>query len=208
MTVSWYLTIGQREKMPGTPNFRLDEETHTYYQGDRKIPGVTTIVNSVYGEPSYATEWHMRRGSMIHKAIALILAGQLDMRTLDERIFGRIEAAEKAISELGLSGWSLLETPMYHPRLLYAGTPDLVVGNRLIDWKSSEMATSEPQMGGYAELLAVNPPIVTVKTCTEITLADDGKYAITDYKADRCRGLFMAAYTVYNWKRGKNGTAD
>lgn len=185
-----------------TAPFTFDPETHVYTMGGCPVPGTTDIVGDVYGSPQYANEWHMNRGSMIHKAISLFLRGRLDEKTVDERIRGRLEASKKAIRELSLTWSEFAEKPMGHPLYRYGGTPDLPVGNRLCDWKSSHMDTTCPQFGGYLLLLEANGYPHKIKDCIEIVLTDEGTYSITTYKAARCKGLFLAALTVYQYKKG------
>jgi len=162
------------------------------------VPSVTQIVNSVLGEPLYGTEWHLRRGAMLHKAISLHLQGKLNEKTIDARILPHFESAKKAIRDLNLSQYIFVETKLYHHLYQFSGTPDVITSDAIIDWKSSHSETSEAQLGGY--VLLAETQKIHIKKCIEIVLEDD-RYVITEYKPSRGKSLFLACLTIYNWRR-------
>lgn len=185
-------------------NFRYDEKEHIYYNGDKRLPSVTEIVGNVCGGLQYAEEWHLHRGSMVHKAIQLYLQEKLNEASIDPRIRSCVESAKRAIKELSIQP-VLIEFPMYHKILWYAGTPDLLTDKGiLIDWKSSKMKESIIQAGGYVALLENNGYLV--KKCYEIILEND-RYIVNEFKPARSKGLFFAALSIYGWRR-KNGTGN
>lgn len=182
--------------------FRFDEERHEYWLGERRLPTVSAIAREMAGEQfTGAGEWHLNRGRVVHRAIALYLQGRLDESSVDERIRGRLEAAKKAIRDFDLAGGEVrVEVPMCHPRYLYGGTPDLFVPTAqiLVDWKSAESRATEPQMGGYIELLCAMG--LKVLHARSFVLRDDGTYTMGEYETRRARGLFLAGLTCYNWR--------
>lgn len=184
--------------------FLFEPAEHRYTVHGKRLPSVTEIVGDVVRTPVYATEWHMDRGAKIHRAIALYLKGTLDEASIDVRIRGRVEAAKKAIRELGIVP-KFLETPQFHPTLQYAGTPDVFTTSHiLVDWKSSHSPATEIQLGGYALLLDSHHE--HTKKCVEIVLNEDGRYTLTAYKPDRCSRLFIATLTIYQWQQTHGGT--
>ena len=183
-----------------TGNFSFNEKDHTYWLGNRQLPGVTKIVGNVLGSPNYATEWHLNRGTQTHKCISLYLRQKLDESSVDPRIRNRFNQAKKAIQELKIQPL-LAEVPMAHRLLSFGGTPDLLTNEGvLIDWKNSSMANSQPQGGGYIVLLENEGH--KVKKYFEIVL-EDKRYVLNEYKPARCKGLFLACLTIYQFK--KNG---
>ena len=189
-------------------NFKYDEKIHRYFFNDQELPSVTQIVSNICNPFQPGNEWHLHRGSMIHLAINIFLSKKLNEESVDPRIRGYLESAKKAIKELNIHP-VLIEAPLYHSLLLFAGTPDLLTdSNTLIDWKSGgHTETSEPQLGGYASLLeASNYP---VKKAYEITL-DEKRYKIFEYKPHHCKSIFHAMLTIFNWKikRRVNGKAE
>ncbi len=184
-------------------NFKFDPIKHEYFLGERKLPSVTDIVGDVCGNPQYATEFHLQRGSMVHKAVALYLEGiekGLNRRVeVDDRIKGKLAAAKKAIKELSLEPPYLIEQKMFHPLYLFGGTSDVLPKNGILtDWKSSHSAATEIQEGGYIVLHEQykNP----VKRAFEVVLSEDGRYKLYEYKVARCKRLFLAALTIYQWR--------
>lgn len=192
---------------------RFDEENHAYWEGDKRIPGVTTIVGDECGNPNYAQEWHLNRGTMIHKAMALYLRECLlggKVLEVDERIKARVESGKKAIKELGLgSPPFVIEEHLSHPLYRFGGTPDLYADGILVDWKSRHQPGTEIQIGGYALLIEDcykfdrTGIIFKVRRTVEVVLGDNG-YKIYEYKPSRSKGLFLAAKTMYDWRQ-KNG---
>ena len=180
--------------------FQFDPATHTYLSGERILPSVTEIVTSVCGEPSYASEWHMNRGRAVHKAIALTIKGTLDESTIDDRIRPYLDTAKKALSELKISQFVIIETPMLHKVLQYAGTLDLFTDEGiLIDFKTNQHSpTTQIQLGGYSELLKSNG--YKVNGCWELVIGETN-YKLTKYKPEKCIRLFLAAYTLYGWQK-------
>lgn len=192
----------KRSVLPDTntePRLTFDAEVHTYQFDGRKLPSVTQIVGDVCDTPMYANEFHLHRGSMVHRCISLYLQEKLDESSVDERIKGRVESAKRAIKILGLDGSGLIEVPKYHPNLLYAGTPDYFQDRLLVDWKNCHIINTEPQLGGYSEL--EKPGALNID-CVEVVLDPDGGLPkIIHYKGRRCRGIFLAMYTIYNWRQ-------
>lgn len=178
-------------------SFRFDEATHSYFSAGRRIPSVTKIVGSICGGPQFATAWHMHKGSMLHKAIALYLGERLDEKTVDERILRQLNSAKRAIAELQIRP-TLIEFPLYHKTLGFAGTPDLLTDKGwLIDFKSGHVPEVQIQAGGYVVLLEANK--YPVKKALEIVL-EDNRYVIYEHKIARCKGLFLAALSLYQWR--------
>lgn len=188
-------------------DFRSDPIKHEYFVGERRLPGVTDIVGFECGTPQYATEFHLQRGSMLHKAVALWLQGRLDEKSVDERIRGKVEAAKKASKELSLNPPYLIETKMFHPLYQFAGTPDVLANKGILtDWKSSHSAATEIQEGGY--IILHEHYKHPVKTAFEVVLSEEGTYKLYEYKVARCKRLFLAALTMYNFKKEAGWKVD
>jgi hypothetical protein len=180
-------------------NFKFDPINHEYFSGERKLPSVTDIVGDVYGNPNYATEWHMNRGSQIHRCISLFLNKKLNEDTVDGRIRGYFESAKRAIKELKIMPPWIIEKPFYHPTLFFAGTPDLYSSGLLIDWKTgTHRRESEIQIGGYIALLEEQTE--HPKKAYEIVL-EEKRYRIFEYKPQRSKGLFLATLSIFKWKQ-------
>ncbi len=106
--------------------FRFVEDSHTYFLGDKILPGITGILKSCgYIDPTYYTQEARDRGSHVHLAIKFLNKGTLDWDSVIDRYIGYVAAYEKFVREWNLK-LEFFERPMYHPDLLFAGTPDLV----------------------------------------------------------------------------------
>lgn len=106
--------------------FRFVEDTHRYYLGDKILPGITGILKTcLYTDPTYYTEESRVRGTNVHKAIQFLNKGTLNWATVIDQYLGYVIAYEKFVKDWNLK-LSLYELPLYHPDLLFAGTPDLV----------------------------------------------------------------------------------
>lgn len=176
------------------PTLQFDHASHTYRLGDRVLPSVTQVVRAVLPYRHPADEWYLQRGTMIHKAAALMLRGELDETSIDPRISGHVEAVRKAISEMQLDfKGARIEVPMASP-LGYAGTPDIVLRNGLVvDWKSSVEPQVLLQLGGYL-LLAGG------KSCASVELRENGTYRFEQHDSRRAKGLFLNALSIFQWK--------
>ncbi len=106
--------------------FRFVEEGHHYFLGDKILPGITGILKACgYIDSTYYTEEARDRGSHVHLAIKFLNKGTLDWDTVIDRYVGYVAAYEKFVKDWNLK-LEFYERPLYHPHLLFAGTPDLV----------------------------------------------------------------------------------
>ncbi len=112
--------------LPRSGEFSFDEESHTYRLGDKILPGITGILKACgYIDTSYYTEEARDRGSHVHLAIKFLNKGTLDWNTVIDRYIGYVSAYEKFVRDWNVKV-RIFETPMYHPELLFGGTPDIV----------------------------------------------------------------------------------
>lgn len=181
-----------------TGDLSFDESAHVYSVDGVVMPSVTQIVTRVIPRQHYADDWYLRRGSMVHKAIAMMLRGTLDMDSLDSRIVGFVKAAAKAVTE-NADDFAFdmgVEVQSFHPVLRFAGTYDFRFGSTIWDWKTGDDPQTEIQLGGY---VALSESVKTIKTCAAIELHDDETYSMKTYKAARSKALFMSVLSVYGW---------
>jgi hypothetical protein len=106
--------------------FTFDKTNHVYRLGARVLPGITgTLVHHKIIDPTYYTEEGRTRGTHVHQAIHYLNRGTLDWAQLKDKYVGYVMAYEKFMREWNLKLVSF-EQGLYHPALLFAGTPDLV----------------------------------------------------------------------------------
>ncbi|MCP4871607.1 MAG: hypothetical protein GY898_23100 [Proteobacteria bacterium] len=201
-------------------HFQFDEANHVYALGSRHVPSVTQVLEGTGMAPdlSHLPDFYRRRGSAIHKALALHLVGKLEQASLDERIRPFVEAGQ-AWLELVEARPKVVEHRWVHSVLEYGGTLDLFAETKLgplfVDWKATMMDEAyEVQVaGGYQPLLleaaeqgavAVDPEAVTEARMAVVTLKGRAKphfipkhnnagVAQTD--------VFRAALTVAKWRQ-------
>ncbi len=135
---------------------RFDADTHTYYLGNEKLPSVTQILKPLYdfsAVPVDVLERACRFGTAVHQTIEYYLADDLDEDSLDEPLHNCLLAFKAFQSDHYdiFEETPVVEKPGYHPKLKYAGTPDLVFPSRAIDLKSRKvnMLTDAIQVAGY-----------------------------------------------------------
>lgn len=187
--------------MPATLTFR--EEDHSYWLGNRRLPGVTETISRL-APHRQVDEWYLQRGSAVHAAVALSLQGELDPESVDPRIQGRIDSVMKFIRDTALTPM-LLETKLASVRYQFAGTLDFLGTTPdglkiLADWKGSLCPQVEPQMGAYHLLLQESG-----ETCSQavaVETHDNGTYKARwfDKRAlARASQTFLAFLTARNW---------
>jgi hypothetical protein len=111
----------------------FDVATHTYFEvrdgHRREVPGVSHILDIMGQKGDFSrkdTQWHMTRGSFVHKAIALDSAGELDPATVDANVAPYLGAWRKFKRDYKVEVIAT-EKSVYCADLDYAGTLDAVV---------------------------------------------------------------------------------
>ena len=179
------------------PQFRFDEETHTYFINDRPAVSVTQVMSEILGQPYRANEFFMQRGRVVHKYAEMIGKGQAFAEP-DERVAGQVEACRKFYAEVSLCT-VLIEQKFYSVRYQFAGTSDLIAmmdgGEKvLIDWKATLTKQTEVQLGGYGILSGV-------KKGAGVQLNEDGTYKMSPiYTLKRPGQEFLSLLSAYNTK--------
>lgn len=181
----------------------LDQD-HVYRLNKRVLPSVTQILQDVFGQRPYWSEWHRNKGSAVHLAINLLVNNKLDWQTVDDRIKGKIRAFQKLLRD---TGWIVEESELslYSRIYQFAGTLDLIFRDNnkriLADIKSSKEPLVELQLAGYNVLWESNRRTKLHKECA-IYLNDNGTYKldwIKDIKASK--KIFISCLMVSNWQR-------
>jgi hypothetical protein len=133
------------------------DERHIYTLDGVVLPGVTGVIDNglhpYAGVPKELLDRAARFGSAMHLMVKYYLAGELDEETLDEPLQGCLAGFKKFQNDYHhfFDEECTIEKPGYHPKLKYAGTPDLDFPSRVIDTKSREtnMLTDGIQVGAY-----------------------------------------------------------
>jgi len=201
------------------PHFKFDKDQHVYGiepgPAWRTVPSVTQVLEATGISPdlSFLDPWYLERGRAIHEAMALELVGELDWRSLDDRIRPFIEHARDWLDVLQVTPL-VVEHRWVHRIHEYGGTLDLFaeskLGPILIDWKTVIMdASYDIQVaGGYEPLLleaaeegavAVAPGDVRAARIAVVTLGTAMPKAHW-ISRDSQPEIFRAALAVHQWR--------
>ena len=158
-------------------------------------------------------EWYLRRGSIIHKAVALMDQGKLDWTSLDERIVPFVKAAQKFRAECGgklvaaeMEVADLTRGIVGHLDAIYRGMRLRGHKNKLclVDWKTNQVDDATAvQTAAYAEMSTLR-----IAHRCGVALHDDGSYKVTwftDYAGDLAG--WYGAVEVAKW-RLRNGQME
>lgn len=194
------------------PEIIFKEETHTYFVDGIKRPCVSEIVKPLsvdYSMIQKNTLNHKRDlGKAFHHAIHLFLLDDLDWDTLDERLVEPMKGFKEFWTDDEFKNKEMpkikemhIEEKMYHPKLNYCGTPDLILLDKIYDWKFREYdLVSDPlRMAGY-ELLAGIYPIPT-KEKVVVCFKKDGCYR--RYNAERVQAISMFRVCLENYEENQ-----
>ena len=197
----------------------FEPEEHVYSVDGEVLPSVTGIVDSAglfpFGRANESPTFYMERGRVVHSVCQFDDEGTLDEETVDEIAAPRLEAWRKFRRESKVKIIAN-ETPLWHPRLRYAGTLDrLVLWNGdycILDLKCGQHVRAYGiQTAGYEmlvelpesiEALELDKPLLGVKLRRYgIHLADTGTYKIVEHVRQKDRATFKHCLGIHEWKK-------
>jgi hypothetical protein len=192
---------------------RFDADAHEYWRGGRRVPNVTSVLESVGLSDFSAVDREIlalakARGTAVHRACELDDKDDLDEAALDDELRGYLAAWRKFSSE-NSHEWDGIERRGYHQTYQYAGTADRtgkMSGNpAALDIKSgAPQAATGPQLAAYANLFW---PIREAERRVRrygCYLRADGTYQLIEYDDRTDFAVFLSALTIFNWK-GNHG---
>jgi hypothetical protein len=180
----------------------FDEASHTYHFGGQVVPGVTSILSPLTDfsrVPPAVLEAASQFGKAVHRACELDDLGTLDEDSLDPALKPYLQAWRKFSAEHQVQ-WDVIEEPVYHATMRYAGTPDrfgLVNGVRtVVDIKSTAQLYPAvgPQLSAYANAL-LEPFAIRMA----VQLKADGTYVAKTYKDPTDWPMFASLLTLRTW---------
>lgn len=180
----------------------FDEASHTYQFNGQVVPGVTSILSPLTDfsrVPPAVLEAASQFGKAVHRACELDDLGELDEAALDPALKPYLQAWRKFSAEHQVQ-WDVIEEPVYHITMRYAGTPDrfgLVNGVRtVVDIKSTAQLYPAvgPQLAAYANAL-LEPFAIRMA----VQLKADGTYVAKAYKDPTDWPMFASLLTLRTW---------
>jgi hypothetical protein len=180
----------------------FDEATHTYRFNGQVVPGVTTILQPLSdfdAVPPRVLKAASDFGTAVHLACELDDLGELDIERLDASLVPYLMAWRKFSADHSVT-WDLIEHPVYHGTMRYAGTLDrfgLVSGQRtVVDIKSSVQLYPSvgPQLAAYGNALA--EPFAQRMA---VQLKADSTYVAKAYTEPSDWPVFCSLLTLRTW---------
>lgn len=180
---------------------RFDPDTHSYWNGDTRVPSVTQILSPLTNLghiPKAILQRAADRGTAVHKATELFDLGMLDHTSISDEVKPYLDAWIRFL--LDHKGDPIdIEQLVYHDGLAYAGTLDrrmLVDGvESIVDIKTSKTIypTVGPQLAAYAHACDASLARHAVQ------LKADGTYALHSYSDPADWSVFLSLRTLIGW---------
>jgi len=188
----------------------FDPVAHRYTFAGRAVPHVTGIIEGAQrfaGVPEAALERARARGTALHRAIELHLAGTLDEDTLGADTRACLDQFRRFQSQTGFVA-VVSESRMYSARYGYAGTidtagrfPGRVDRVAVVDWKRA--STLSPSVGlqlaAYKELLLERFPEMRKPVDRYALQLRPDAYKLVEYTDPGDWSVFAAALTLWRF---------
>lgn len=184
-----------------SPAVAFEPKSHTYTVAGMPVRSVTQMLSDrgMY-DTRWFTEASRQRGTDVHTACHLINENDLDWSTVQPHIEPYVRAYQKFVHETQFVAlfW---ETPLYHRRLDYAGTLDLM------GWLHGQLVIPDLKTGPYSKIhdvqlalylelvrenaadLGIRPEELKGVTTQVVELHSDGNYKLPPMKLSAARAL-------------------
>ena len=190
------------------PEFRFIEEPRGYWVGGNRLLSVTEIIkDNGFSNLEWTTQTALIRGRIVHSITAGLDRGlTFSWSDLHVDLHGYVRSWTSFRDSM-CPEFLPIEAPLFHPKLLYAGTPDRIVkirGNEMV-W-DIKTGPSEPwhgyQSAAYGSML---PWIENERRRFGIHLQADGSKAIMKEHADFTDFSVFSAMLLCTRKRRIHG---
>ena len=105
-------------------DFFFRPEDHSYWLGERRLPGVTEIIDYFGFIPEFSKdEERAEEGQVIHEAAKYLFQKRLDWKSVDSAVLGYLVSLDLWLKATGFLAEEC-EQALYHLVLLFAGTVD------------------------------------------------------------------------------------
>lgn len=187
----------------------FDAASHTYRLDGRPIPSVTRalgVLDDWEHVPRDRLEAARRFGDHVHKAVALLVRGQLDWARLDPQLVPYVEGAQRFLRQARLVVLAS-ELAVVNRAVGYAGMIDLVAREKYLgiyDFKSGALTRMVgPQTAGYAEAYrAMYNARVQRRYCVQLSPELPNGYRVHLLTDPADWNIFLSALNITRWKNG------
>lgn len=181
-------------------SFTFDPEAHEYRLQGHRLEHITEIL-----APLLPTEYYTQEGRDRGRLVHDIISGDAELTPETE---GYCEAWESFSGEHGLKVY-LQEEPLYHPTLLYAGTPDVFgnvtgLGDTIVEVKTGAAHPATALQTAAQEALIRDNKHGKPRSRIGVHLREDGRYFIEPYKGHSDMAVFRSLLNVHRWKKRHN----
>lgn len=193
-------------------------EPHIYTVKGKRVPSVTQIIEAAgFGEdffmvPPNVLRLAQERGRAVHMACAYLNDGDLDIGSVDDRIWGYVQAYQAFCNK------ALIKTVATEKRMAVlnidrigglAGTVDWVCflkgGRRaIIDLKTGQNSSAGLQTAGYQMLWEAGHPKEPIYERYSLKLNRDGTYKLRPEEKLTDAPAFLDALDYYHAKAAKD----
>lgn len=193
---------------PREKKFRFESSSHSYWLGERRLPGVTQILSSCgfIEANQYAT---FEKGTRVHALTAeLDLHGKVDLTEYAD-LAGYVDAWIKAKGVLCIDKFDEIEQPDFDDVYGFGGTIDRSYKDIIVEIKTGPLAPWHPlQTAGYRVLHHKHRSPAHRRI--GVYLRGDGAFHIENHDRSphawsKDRDQFLSALSCVNW-RIKHGT--
>lgn len=183
---------------------------HSYsIQGIGVIPSVTQVLADCGLSPDYPEQqrqFYLNRGTAVHRACELLVAGKLDKTNTDPRLHGYVDSFDRFLQRTGFKP-DLIEHRVWSEAYLVGGSLDycgpLNGAQTILDLKSGDpSAAAALQTAAYAFLLKESHGLVATRRLTLRLDPDGGEpkpEEYHDYVSDI--QIFLSATAVWHWRK-------
>lgn len=181
----------------------FNKQLHEYKYDGVVLPSVTQILENVglsdfSAVNSRVMQIAQERGSFVHLATQLFDQGELDESTVDPELSGYLDGWKAFVSDFKPK-FTAIEKMICNLDFGFAGTLDRIAvikrKKTLIDIKTGVKSKAhEVQHGGYSLIEPVN-------AAWTVYLSQNGKYTVEIHDLPRAKRTFLAALTIYKYKK-------
>lgn len=187
-------------------DFTFDPETHTYLVGGKRLPSITQLMaplKDFSGVPAEVLKRAQVWGTAVHSVVEYHIEGTLDVETMDELLLGPYTAFLQWEADHGMSGLNpVCEKKFFHPRLGFAGTPDLIYDDKrwIVEVKTRKFdkKTDPVQTAGQQLLWQANGGSKGYFDHFVLELRLDGTYEFTPANHKQALGIFRKLIESHN----------
>lgn len=179
-------------------------ENHRYMLNGREIPSVSQILKPVddkyYSKiDSEVLEAAGHNGTAVHVMAQLEFANELDENNLDAGLVDYLHALRKWKEDDQNSTPINIEQSLFHKRLEYAGTPDLVYEDMIVDIKTRQVKHDRDamQLIAYAKMLESQKIGLKNKRLYVLYLKKNGSYIFQRIQDQNSWGMFRTLLDYY-----------